>query len=392
MKRLAIIRQRPDEFGGAEKFLSRLVNTLSADRKLEVTMISGLSKGRHSWKFKSPQNQIPIKTLPKIFGRTARIVFFYFQVGWVINRNRFDLVQSHERVPFCDIYRAGDGVHKQWLINKSRTLGFVGRFLLFVSPFHRVVCYFERRLFESTRLKVVIVNSEMVGREILYHYPKVAARIVLIYNGIPSGYTSEIYNTNWRYEFGPRPTSKPERLNLLFLGSDYNRKGLITILKALRGHNESVSLYVVGQDRKIAYYKKLATKFGLESNVFFCGPTPDPREFFFLTDVLVQPSHYDPFPNSVIEAMAFGMRLIVSSLCGATDIIDNPRDIIDPLDVEKWRMRITELAREKREKKVARLDGKYDLRKFRNEYMLNEYSKLYNDLFENYLVKTDIRA
>ena len=27
----------------------------------------------------------------------------------------FDLVQSHERIPGCDVYRAGDGVHRRWL-------------------------------------------------------------------------------------------------------------------------------------------------------------------------------------------------------------------------------------------------------------------------------------
>jgi UDP-glucose:(heptosyl)LPS alpha-1,3-glucosyltransferase len=33
---------------------------------------------------------------------------------------RFDLVQSHERIPGCDIYRAGDGVHATWLDLRGR--------------------------------------------------------------------------------------------------------------------------------------------------------------------------------------------------------------------------------------------------------------------------------
>ena len=35
------------------------------------------------------------------------------QLTW--RREAFDIVQSHERIPGCDLYRAGDGEHARWL-------------------------------------------------------------------------------------------------------------------------------------------------------------------------------------------------------------------------------------------------------------------------------------
>ena len=44
-----------------------------------------------------------------------------------------DIVQSHERIaPGCDIFRAGDGVHRRWLLQrqKIRLLKDVGYFMI----------------------------------------------------------------------------------------------------------------------------------------------------------------------------------------------------------------------------------------------------------------------
>ena len=34
-----------------------------------------------------------------------------------------DITQSHERIPGCMIFRAGDGVHAAWLEHRARVLG-----------------------------------------------------------------------------------------------------------------------------------------------------------------------------------------------------------------------------------------------------------------------------
>ena len=50
----------------------------------------------------------------------------------MLDKNRPELVQSHERLSCCDIYRAGDGVHRVWLNERLRGASAVKRALISV--------------------------------------------------------------------------------------------------------------------------------------------------------------------------------------------------------------------------------------------------------------------
>jgi UDP-glucose:(heptosyl)LPS alpha-1,3-glucosyltransferase len=56
--------------------------------------------------------------------------------------------------------------------------------------------------------------------------------------------------------------------------------------------------------------------------VRFLGAREDVRPLYAAADCLVLPSRYDPFPNTVLEALAMGLPAIVSSRCGAAEIIE----------------------------------------------------------------------
>src|SRR5258708_23909189 len=101
-----------------------------------------------------------------------------------IARRPFDIVQSHERIACCDIYRAGDGVHAQWVRNRCATLSPLARAGLALNPYHRYVLAAERRVFASPRLRAVICNSPMVRDEIRAHFGTPPAKLHFIYNAI----------------------------------------------------------------------------------------------------------------------------------------------------------------------------------------------------------------
>ena len=46
------------------------------------------------------------------------------------------------------------------------------------------------------------------------------------------------------------------------------------------------------------------------------------RPLYAAADCLILPSRYDPFPNTVLESFAMGLPAIVSSHCGAAEIIE----------------------------------------------------------------------
>ena len=73
--------------------------------------------------------------------------------------------KSHERIPGCDIYRAGDGVHRRWLLQRARLLPEWRRKWLFSNRYHRYVMCAERAMYAAPELKAVICNAEMIKRK-----------------------------------------------------------------------------------------------------------------------------------------------------------------------------------------------------------------------------------
>jgi UDP-glucose:(heptosyl)LPS alpha-1,3-glucosyltransferase len=95
----------------------------------------------------------------------------------------YDIVHSFDRVTSCDIYRAGDGVHREWLRRRRTAQPTWQRAIPSLNPLHLVYLTLERGLFEG-RCRAIIANSERGKAEILRHYRADPARIRVIYNGV----------------------------------------------------------------------------------------------------------------------------------------------------------------------------------------------------------------
>jgi UDP-glucose:(heptosyl)LPS alpha-1,3-glucosyltransferase len=57
--------------------------------------------------------------------------------------------------------------------------------------------------------------------------------------------------------------------------------------------------------------------------VRFLGGQEDVRPLYAAADCFILPSRYDPFPNTALEALAMGLPAIVSSRCGAAEVIEH---------------------------------------------------------------------
>ena len=101
--RLAIIRQRYTPYGGAERFVEKALEAL-LERSVAISLYT-----RH-W----PQTRLqliePVLCNPFYIGRLWRDWSFARAVGRAVAKRPSELVQSHERLLCCDLYRAGDGV------------------------------------------------------------------------------------------------------------------------------------------------------------------------------------------------------------------------------------------------------------------------------------------
>ena len=312
--RLAIIRKsyRPD--GGAERIIERMLSQLQHHYQLDISLITQEWKSDHD-------TAMNIIKLPKHgWTRTARFTNFFEEARSILQKHPFDIVQSHERVPGCQVYRAGDGVHKEWIDIRCKNSSQIKCKALRTSPFHRAVIDAERKLFYHQDLEYVICISRQVKKEILLHYPNISpSRLRVIYNGIDLNHfrhSTEAQRQRTRTELGLHP----DDFVLISVGSGFHRKGVATTLQAL-AETPAWKLIVVGRDKEQKRYQMLCNELGLGKRVFFVGVQQDVRPFYAAADLLAHPALYDPFANVVLEAMACGIGAITSDKVGASEAI-----------------------------------------------------------------------
>jgi len=327
--KLALIRQRYTPYGGAERFVERSAAALSEE--LSVTVFA------RQW-VPRPGLEV-VRCDPFYLGRLWRDWSFSRAVCLALGGARFDLVQSHERLSCCDVYRAGDGVHADWLERRSRLQSPIGRIADWLNPYHRYLLRAERRLFSSPRLRAVICNSAMVRDEIHRRFGVPGDRLHVICNGVDLEHfhptLREKHHAALRREFD----IDGDALVYLFVGSGFERKGLGVLLHALaRLPDQGSRLVIVGRDRGERKMRALASRLGLGKRVIFAGPQQDVRPWYGAADIFVLPTLYDPFPNAALEALACGLPIITTSASGAAEIIvdgENGAVVEDPMSAEQ---------------------------------------------------------
>ncbi|MEY4592350.1 MAG: hypothetical protein RIR18_1245 [Pseudomonadota bacterium] len=333
--KIALIRQRYNPFGGAERFVERALSAL-ATKGAEITLLTRSWKGAPIEGFKQVICDPPYSRM--LGGRAARDQSFCAAAQAVMATEHFDIVQAHERIPGCNIFRAGDGVHAAWLQHRNRVLGLLGRFAQRISPFHSAVLAAEKAMFEHPALKVVICNSRLVADEVAQFYQVPTEKLRVIYNGVDG----EVFHPRLAEEFREKVRSAHHIPNevplLLFVGSGFERKGIPGLLAAFAQMTRpDARLVVVGADRKLNAMRALAQKLNITKRVIFTGPLKDVRPWYGAADAFVLPTLYDPCPNAALEALSAGLPSLVSNSCGAAEFIQAGGNgyVCDALDVKQ---------------------------------------------------------
>ncbi len=328
--KLALIRQKYVHYGGAESFAAQYTTHL-AEAGHEVHIFA------NQWK---PCAHPNLHVHPVAAIRTnsfLRTLTFARNAARAVRRQRFDAVQSHERTWCQDIYRAGDGCHREWLEQRKRGLGLGKRLSLECSPFHRLILVLERRLFEGPGCKKIVAISHRVKRDIQKHYRVPDEKIAVVYNGVQLDLfhpkNKSIFRTSLRKRLG----IPDDAVLMLFVGSGFERKGLEFLLRSLAFLNqENWRLLLVGKGEWNRYLNFAPEKF--KEKIHIQDPVDTIEQFYGAADVFVLPSIYEPFGNANLEALASGLPIVTSAHCGAAEIIGEEREgfvIQDPRDAEE---------------------------------------------------------
>ncbi|KXI23992.1 glycosyltransferase family 4 protein [Photobacterium sanguinicancri] len=375
MTKLAIVRQqyRPD--GGAEKIIARSLDGLkSAD--LDVSVIT------QAWP-KNADSHYQIHQIDKAgLTRTAKVRNFTKNAQQLLTTQDFDIVQSHERLPGCNLYRAGDGVHAQWLNIKNRHATSLHKCWQKMDSFHRYILATERQMFESNELQKVICISNMVKQDILTHFTITEDKLVTIYNGINSNQFTPAWGEEQRQLRQELDLPQDKRI-LIFVGSGFERKGVKEAIQAVAKTNEDTLLLVVGKEKKIKSYQALAEQLGVNERVYFMGVRTDVGKLMAASDLLLHPAHYEPFGNVVLEAMAAGLGVIVSDFVGAKDLVEPNQNgfICEAFSADSI---VDSLAKCETQSQLQQLghNARHTAQQFTIERMVNDMTALYSTLMK----------
>ncbi|PHM38523.1 glycosyltransferase family 4 protein [Xenorhabdus innexi] len=367
--RLAIVRQKYRPDGGAERFISRALDALD-NENLELNVIT------RSWQGDTNPNWNVHLADPFKWGRISREKGFADAARAIWHKEQFDIVQSHERIAGCDIYRAGDGVHQRWLQQRSRILPIWKSKLLFASRYHRYVMDAEKSMYSSPELKKVICNSEMVKQEIMADFDLPEEKISVIYNAIdqtqffPAG---ENERAVLRQQYAVPAQAKC----FVYVGSGFERKGLKAAIEAIS--MTDAYLIVIGQDKEGDKYKQLAHSLGCHARILFLGLQKKTLPFYQMADGLLLPTLYDPFPNVILEAMACGLPVITSKTCGGAEFIDSGLNgfVCDALDIKALSEAIFLVPSDHLTSKIS-MSAKEKIMAYTPAYLSQQLTDLYN--------------
>jgi len=325
--KLAIARQRYNPFGGAERFVEGALNALGQTGEVDVTL---LARGWDEAVPTSGKRHVEIvnpayRALP--FGRVNRDRSFAEAVGQIIRENRFDLVQAHERIQGCHIFRAGDGIHAAWLRHRQACQPSLSRWWQSLDPYHAYTVEAERAMFMHGNLRAVICNSKMVSEEIRSEYGVAEEKLHVVYNGVDLQKFSRENVAKCREKIRSEFATPQDAPLILYVGSGYQRKGVAPLLKAMAQPELRASgawLAVVGADKHLDRYRQMAERLKVADRVLFAGAQKEVAAWYGTADIFALPTQYDPCPNAALEALACGLPTLTSPTCGVAELITHP--------------------------------------------------------------------
>lgn len=297
--KIGLVRRGHSGTGGAEKYLGRIAEALTRAGH-ETPLFAGEEWQGKEW----PWGEL--RLLP---GRSPR----HFADALRAAETRCDRLFSLERVWGCDVYRAGDGVHREWLDIRGRREPGLATMMRARRAKHRELLALEARLFSREGAGAVIANSHMVKKDILRHFDYPAERVHVVYNGVPLRAAVPGTREAKRRELGLDEGT----LAVLFAGSGWERKGLRFAIEGVERAEVDAVLLVAGEGKKSGLPRS--------KRVRYLGAVAEMDTVLAGADLFLLPTLYEPFSNACLEALAAGLPVVTTRRNGFAEIIESGR-------------------------------------------------------------------
>lgn len=272
--------------------------------------------------------------LPRRPSLLRLLVFFVF-AGWRLQRLNVDVIHATgaivpNTISLASVHYCHAGFRDRTGARAPRDGAMLRR--LNTSAYRVLAELVERWVYRPARCGFLVPVSRGLSDEVRQLYPGVP--VVVIRNGVDSD----------RFRPDPRVRADIRReeqvgdrdVVVLFVGGDWNRKGLELALRAVgaaRAGGLPVRLWVVGAGDE-ARMADVAADCGAATAVRFFGRRIETERFYAGADLFVLPSAYEAFPLVVLEAAASGLPVLGAPVSGLVELADHGGAVLAERSVE----------------------------------------------------------
>jgi len=177
----------------------------------------------------------------------------------------------------------------------------------------------ERAAFHRNRDAVFACVSEGVAEEVREHYPRLAPHVIAIHNGVdlerfePGRWREQASSLRGELGIGE------QQLVALFVGGEWERKGLRLVVEALAQAPEWMLAVAGGGDR--SHFEQLAGSLGVQERIRWLGVQREVAPLYAMADAFVLPTSYETFSLATFEAAASGLPLLATPVNGVRELL-----------------------------------------------------------------------
>ena len=305
--RIAVVIKRFVSTGGAEKYAVEVTRRL-LEKGYDIELITREADAECA-------SGLTVHRVPDRLGFSSAVHLYAFarDARTVLEKHHYDIIHSHDRT-FCqDVatihtfpYRKGLDRYKGWRKIDQ----------LYLSPRNALHLYLEKRQMASPYLVPV---SHIIRNDIDRYHGR-QEKVKVIEPGVDTDFFHPHAEPGKRQEIRGAEGLNRDDMVILFVGSEFRRKGLDYLLPAISGH---MKLVVVGRGEHIDQYRRQIDELGIGNRVIFKGLVEDVRNYYAMADILVLPSVLEAFGMTVLEGMAAGIPVVASSTTGVAGLLRN---------------------------------------------------------------------
>ena len=307
-------------YGGLQLDFIRIALKLAA-RGHKVICCAG------SWEGDVPES-VEYHPIPRrAWSNHARASEFERKLHAYLETERPDRFVAFNRMGGADLYFAADNcLLPAW---RKKHSDIVLKYL----PRYRTFLRQEKAVFAPDARTKILYIVEKQKEEYIAAYGTAPDRFFYVPPGMNEACRRPENALAVRAEERARLAVAPDELLFITVASQFRVKGADRAIRAMAHLPESVRgkcrLLLCG-DEKIKPFRELAAACGIERNLIHLGAHQDIPRLLQAADLMVHPARLEAAGSVLIEAIAAGLPVICSGLCGFSNFVGEAGGIVLP--------------------------------------------------------------